>query len=431
MNIKKEIKVFQRLCALILTGILLGALLMLSTFSLPTNRVKDHVTESARLMEFEGEYPSLFARISSRLDNVTDSLMLRSAAFEGAGLSLIDRAMNVYYLSFEGEGTENLDKVWEESAGTGELVNYGRYWHGYLCFLRPALELCNYREIRIINLYMQVLLTGLICLMLYKRELGRYLFPFLLLIFMQSPYTTSQSLQLSSVYYVYLAVSLALVAFYRQLKERELLPLLFALAGMATAFLDLLTYPLVSFGVPLVFCLVQEDRNENCFPMFFRLLIAWGLGYAGMWAGKWLLGSLLTDENIIMDALESVRFRSSGGYKDDKFSFIAVFGRNFREIIQNPAALLVAILSLCLLTVRLLRGEWRGLFTGRSGALLLCVLLPLLWYSATRNHSHIHAMILCWREYLISFFALACWMRDQLPEGWLKRLVLRKTQTEL
>lgn len=45
------------------------------------------------------------------------------------------------------------------------------------------------------------------------------------------------------------------------------------------------------------------------------LCVAWGLGYGLLWASKWMMGYLLTGNNILTDAMQSAELRTSNQYK--------------------------------------------------------------------------------------------------------------------
>jgi len=50
--------------------------------------------------------------------------------------------------------------------------------------------------------------------------------------------------------------------------------------------------------------------------IFFLSGLAWGLGYAGMWSGKWVVASVLTGRNVLQEALFSVMPRSGASLKE-------------------------------------------------------------------------------------------------------------------
>ena len=67
---------------------------------------------------------------------------------------------------------------------------------------------------------------------------------------------------------------------------------------------------MLTLGLPLVFLLAENRKSlKEDITFFVGSCAAWGIGYAAMWGSKWILGSLITEENIIADALESVLFR--------------------------------------------------------------------------------------------------------------------------
>ena len=131
----------------LLSGVIGATMLMLLINLLPTENMKENITETVKVMEREGDYHEVLPGvISSRLDNFTDSIMLVSSAHcEEA--SLIERAMNVYRVRYEGKTpSETLVSYGkgEEGYSTGA---YSRYWHGYQIFLKPLLIFFNYQEI--------------------------------------------------------------------------------------------------------------------------------------------------------------------------------------------------------------------------------------------------------------------------------------------
>ena len=402
------------LCILALLGVILGVLLMTAIGFLPVNRIELHVRESAEVMKEEGDYCSLFPHVNTRLDNITDTLMMMKAAYRRTEeVSPVESAMMVYHVD-KGPFWQGLEKVGDDPE-EDPLDAYPRYWHGYLLFLRPALMFLNYKELRIVNLYFQVALVSLLCVMMSKRDLRRFIVPFLILVLCQSPYTTSCSLQNSTIYYLYLLSSLLLVACYQKLRDSGALPYVFTLVGIATAFLDFLTYPLVSFGVPVVFCMIQERGTLRSRLRLLAVLgAAWLIGYGGMWAGKWVAASLLTGQNVIQDALTSAKYRAGSSFRGSKIPLWDTLLCNLMQLEENPVAILLAITAAVIFLAGIVTGRGKKMLTEGDAVLLLVMFLPLAWYAALRNHSFIHGGLFTWRELLISVFALACWVREKI-----------------
>ncbi len=88
----------------------------------------------------------------TQLDNVTDGYMLLEAMFSGED-DPVRNAMNNPYTVYEGGNPDKAAVLeshnTEGASGRGE---YGRYWHGYLLFLKPLLSFFEVSDLRIMNM---------------------------------------------------------------------------------------------------------------------------------------------------------------------------------------------------------------------------------------------------------------------------------------
>lgn len=141
----------------------------------------------------------------------------------------------------------------------------------------------------------------------------------------------------------------------------------------------------------------------------------WGSGYAGMWMGKWLVSSILLKGNMISDAVNQLKVRSSMELEGQELSWAEVLWKNVRVTMKWPYILLGAILLLWgIYAVRRYGIEKRGQgVLGISIRMLLVSGLPLGWYLIAGNHSYEHYWF-TYRALGVSFFALAAWWM-QLP----------------
>ena len=157
-------------CTLWLIGsVLLGTLLLMLVYLLPEGLLRARVVESSDIFYTEGVYPQLVQRYKgSQLDNETDAIMLLSAIDEDAERNVLERAMAVphVYIAGENSGCRTLvANVWENQQESGKS-DYGRYWHGYLVWLKPLLVIFSYADIRYLNMFLQFfLLTWVLVLM--------------------------------------------------------------------------------------------------------------------------------------------------------------------------------------------------------------------------------------------------------------------------
>lgn len=102
---------------------------------LPTEDMKENITESIEVMQKEGNYhQTIPGVISSQLDNFTDALMLVSCAHEEES-GLIDRSMNIYRVDYEGKLSAETLCLYGKGEQGYTTSKYSRYWHGYQVFL--------------------------------------------------------------------------------------------------------------------------------------------------------------------------------------------------------------------------------------------------------------------------------------------------------
>lgn len=134
-----------KLCSLVVFMIILGFLLLLAVYGLPTAPMEKNLAESAELFLREGSYPVTdILGTDSRLDNYTDALMLLTAAYPGDE-SLTDRALKAYrYTTAANEDPTLVITAHYIDGKEVEPVSYERYWHGYLIMLKPLLLLFDY-----------------------------------------------------------------------------------------------------------------------------------------------------------------------------------------------------------------------------------------------------------------------------------------------
>ena len=132
--------------------------------------------------------------------------------------------------------------------------------------------------------------------------------------------------------------------------------------------------------------------------------ILWGLGYIGFWSMKWVLASVISKENIILDAVKDIIYRSGNtNLVGENISFFDVIMKNLEPLDHLPFILLIIV------TVALIIAKNTMSFRKIKGyyaiPYLLVMLYPFAWYFFTKNHSFIHNHF-TYRELSISIFAL-------------------------
>jgi hypothetical protein len=57
--------------------------------------------------------------------------------------------------------------------------------------------------------------------------------------------------------------------------------------------------------------LTGTDSAESKISNIIKNGIIWCVGFAGMWVAKWIIGSVITGNNVIVDGLTRVAIRTS------------------------------------------------------------------------------------------------------------------------
>lgn len=378
----------------ILISILVGTLLLSAVCMLPSGPMDRSLEQSADVFAEEGLYPSLFPWCTSQLDSVTDSLILLISACD-SGENPVVQAM-AGTRNTESSDADDLTAHYADGVPFDGTEPYYQYWHGYQLIIRPLLSLFSYSGIRILNGIVQTGLLLLLCLLMHKAGLKRYILPYLAAVAMLMPLALAMSLQFSSCYYT-LTISSILILWKRDSLER-CDGVLFLYTGIATAYFDFLTYPVATLGVPAIFyfCLRSNSDIRNTFCRGVKICFSWAVGYIGMWAGKWLIGSLILRQNILTLAGEKLAQRSSADAAgSDLFHNIhAALSANLRSFLHTPATVLVlalAIVLMYLLAKRLRAKEISWTETEKIFfPFFILALLPIAWYVVSSQHAVIH-----------------------------------------
>ncbi len=203
----------------------------------------------------------------SILDNFTDSYMLSIAVFENDEPVMI-RAMKNYY-AMESVDSLPFDSLYSYlNGGSCYGENYAWYWHGYLVILKPLLLLFSYSDLRILNM---ILISMLI---LYVTRLCHDKLPkgvatvFGVTFMFMMPLTILLCLDMANMFYIVLLSMIFLLKRKDFWMNSEKSMLFFMIIGMSTSYMDFLTYPMITLGIPLVTYMtlqvVQNKKAINC-----------------------------------------------------------------------------------------------------------------------------------------------------------------------
>lgn len=392
---------------ILLASILLGMMLMILVYCLPVSSMKANVQRSTEIYEYEGVYPQLmWGYKMSQLDNSTDATMLLNAIYSGSG-SVVEKAVRVFRIEYSGENPViSLIKYANDTEAEIYGCAYSRYWHGYLAILKPLLLFFDVADIRVMNMFLQMALFCYIVLLMIRRKYGEYVPAFLISVLLLNPVAIALSFQFSTVYYLMLFSIIYILKKKNLLYKQEIL-LLFLL-GILTAFFDFLTYPLAALFFPLIFILLKENDGKEAIKKVFIGSIVWGIGYVGMWCGKWTIGSILLGQNLWTDALERAMMYEAMDYGNGKINGFQVIFKNVMVLVKWPVLLAGVVLLLYYIKwimkvgILKIRLKERSLYLAAFGLIFMA---PFAWYLAAGTHSYIHYWF-TYRELCISVFAV-------------------------
>lgn len=349
-------------------SIVLGWLLLAGAYSIPYSWIEPNVVAALHQVEGEGTYPESYVD-NKQFDNFTVRIMLQvSAGGDDESPMLSALETNRYY----------------------------RYWHGYVVLLRPLLVFLSLNRIRALFQFLLLIAITVFVASAVAKWGRRGVAP---AIIVSAAYFMFGAPQAAAClpFFPSLIVSVILSIWVMSLGKVSRLKLAygFMLCGIAVVYLDFLDTPSVALTVPLgllIWRLAVDGQNAAVVLTYAAACsAAWAIGYFGMWAGKWLLSSVVLNVNVVADAFHQASLRagmieSESAANADAISAIsknmgASAGVSFLNVAQ---AFVCAVLAF----LQVLKGDRR-----RSGILLvflICAALPYAWYAVLSDHSVIH-----------------------------------------
>lgn len=401
---------------------------------IPSEWMKDDVTKSSEVLNEEGE--KKFIDLGYKQESVflfTDALMINTAYSVDSNTPLASSMLarknyipgqtTEIYIDSQynlGASPNYINKSNGDLYQTKELYGlmhgenitqsfeYARYWHGYLVILRPLLAIISYSGIRIVLLIVAIALIGVLLFLIGKKINIQTAVFFLIGLLAIHIFYVTQSMNESIVILFGLASSIFILL---KKDTKKNIGINFFVIGSVTIFIDLLTEPLITLGLPLIIYLLLMQKQgstlkENIID-FFKICIAWAIGYGLTWFAKWILVSLLYNRPILQIALEQARFRSGEG-SSNSYTLGFVVDRNFNFLsitIMQALTLFILIYAMIKIIVNIKKK------INIKDNLLQCIpfiltaLLPIVWYFALRQHSVIHAFF-TYRILIITLISL-------------------------
>ena len=385
-----------------LLAIIIITALQLSILSLsaciPSSLIQTNMEESASYLLANDVFFNANSYDSgSRIDRYADSILLGIAYSYDNRHPITSVISSAYYHT--DTANENVNLYVAVTNKYSPNLNYVRYWHGSIAIIRPLLTIFNLKQIYILN---AVILTFLFLTLLINTKKVLGIAPMFCLII--AGITTSIWYVPMSLEYTWTIIIMciaSIIALHTYDKSNHFLRLFFLITGSLTAYFDFLTTETLTLMLPLALILIaryDSNINQNAkrhLKSTVCMCVFWFIGYASAWIMKWLLASIILNENIFKTAFSQAAVRING--ETDSLTGLS---RQLGAIIRNLSCLfpfslipnngyVICILFFVLIFIIyfLIRMETCNSF---ANLLILIALVPYLRFLILSNHSYIH-----------------------------------------
>lgn len=383
-----------------LISTILGYLLLVAAYAIPTPRIRDNVRNSIGQYEGVTTNPEWSQGYKyTMLDDYTDATFILANAIYPAAEDDSNPFLNAAIVPHHDYKGVNNDAVMELTDYEGEsfIFNYVRYWHGYLVLLKPLLFLMSLNSVRILNFLFELIMIAVILQLAVCKtgnmRLGIALTGALAVL---NPVSCAMNFQYAAVMNVTLLALLTVLLFGDRIDVKKDAPIFFLLVGIIVVYVDFLTYPIVSFLMPLLTYMIIRKKElltsaKEGILAVITYLAFWGVGYVGMWGLKWVVGTVFSGgkENALAEGLEQVIYRSGNG--EVHYGFFETVLANFRMLFIVPVLMVLMIAIIVAAVVAIKNRKRIKVNAAVVSTLLFAGLIPFVWYLGAREHSMDHA----------------------------------------
>ncbi len=180
--------------------------------------------------------------------------------------------------------------------------------------------------------------------------------------------------------------------------KRELLAMLFMVIGMITAYLDFLTAETLTLTIPLLLVVRASERESTAGGLWSFAVccgMLWLLGYAGAWASKWALASVVLGKDAMPYVSGHIAERLDRNVGLDTAQYLwQTIERNVSLQYGSAVVVVLALTLLCVMAYLTAKGKLvRAESVNWSRVLLFFAigLVPYVRYLALHAHAWQHA----------------------------------------
>ena len=372
---------------LLLTLVFTGA--VTAAFSIPTRVIEQRVRASVDEVTTDGKmFTTRLGLLEPyKLGTFSDCVIL-GIAYCADSSQPLQSAMSAKFFIKDSSPVKGAQQMLQDTVDSKlQPVIYSRYWHGNQTVVRPLLCVTDVHGIRIINIVLMAALLLLLFLALWKRvKPADALIITLLLAVVMIP-SVPLCLNYVPTFYIALVASLLILWWKRVTARWDNTVVLFFVIGATTAFMDLLTTPMVAMAVPLTVYMLYR-RPERAWRTVIFLSLVWLAGYGLLWATKWALAALITGHAAFQDAMGAVTQRTVGHGEQDYM----------RWCLKMTLMALAATAVVVTVVTALLRCSREAL--RRHSWMLLVAMFSFVWAFVLLEHTW-HHLHFTWRTFVV------------------------------
>jgi hypothetical protein len=394
----------KKMAVLIIACAIVGTVLLTVAFLLPVDTMRKHVSESVHsILDTESDFEegSLGDYIYTQKESYTDAIMVQNAVEKVDGRNPYEHAIWAYHYDLDEDiwtPEQTLislcDNNWDTD--TMYLHTYARYWHGYLVYLKPLLLLFSWKVVVVIGIVFQIIMMLLLVYMAFRTKNPGVAAVMAVGFAFMKPLLVLVSLTMSVCWIITLCTVIIMLLCHTKLESKKLYPELFCIIGIMVGYFDFLTFPVVTIGLPLsAYFIIEECTGlKNRLQKAVGYTASWGIGYAGMWAMKWIISDLTLHTGTIRDAAWSIIGRTEAIGGRSRFNGGSyVIGLNIQEYGSKAYFYTVSVLLILAVLAMIISIKYMpvGQIFARLITFAVIFAIPFMWIIVVQHHSALHA----------------------------------------
>ena len=405
--------------------------LALSTL-IPQENIKENVAESAQIMKEQGERVLIWSMGRELpVHNSTDAIMLNmtySLSNDDLVKSILKPSRNkvpgVTSQEIVKDAIGDLPREDDEYLMTeelSELVNhnseqkvyeYARYWHGYIPLLKVLLLVFNITQIRTLFFIITILLIGYLIYRIWKENKILAIstmicfFMFDLLIW---------PLNIQGVFVMIITLAMSCFIANKKINSKNI-SLAFFIVGAMVAYFDFLTFPLLSFLMPLIIYnfFNKEENKKELFLQLIKNMFSWGIGYVAIWASKWILIDIIYQDEMVLHAISQTIYRT--GVVENRLPLGQMIVGAVLNNLASSYAIIILIFLFFIFVISIIVFDIKGnvkkyLIGNKKLIYYIAITMVYGWYIVFAEHSWQHYFY-TYRLQLASMLAIMCIIFD-------------------